>query len=58
MSSRRSYFDSIDRLGDPNYVPSEQDVLRSRVKTTGISETSFTIRDVTFRCVGLDLPHD
>ena len=46
-----SYFDCIDRISEPNYIPTEQDVLRSRVKTTGISETVFTLRDVTFRCV-------
>ena len=32
------------------YVPDEQDVLRSRVPTTGIIEFKFQIRDVTFRC--------
>lgn len=47
--SAKYYFDSIDRLAEPNYLPTEQDVLRSRVKTTGISETNFQIRDVTFR---------
>lgn len=47
--SAKYYFDSIDRLAEPNYLPTEQDVLRSRVKTTGISETTFQIRDVTFR---------
>jgi len=47
--SAKYYFDSIDRLAAPDYLPTEQDVLRSRVKTTGISETSFQIRDVTFR---------
>jgi len=47
--SAKYYFDSIDRLASPDYLPTEQDVLRSRVKTTGISETSFQIRDVTFR---------
>lgn len=44
-----SYFDSIDRIGDPRYVPSNQDVLRSRVKTTGITETVFVIGDLTYR---------
>lgn len=44
-----SYFDSIDRIGDPNYVPTDQDVLRSRVKTTGITETTFNIGELTYR---------
>lgn len=44
-----SYFDSIDRIGHPSYVPTDQDVLRSRVKTTGITETTFTIGELTYR---------
>ncbi|KAI7851753.1 guanine nucleotide-binding protein subunit alpha [Circinella umbellata] len=47
--SAKYYFDSIDRIGDPNYVPTDQDVLRSRVKTTGITETTFVIGDLTYR---------
>lgn len=44
-----SYFDSIDRIGDANYIPTDQDVLRSRVKTTGITETTFQIGDLMYR---------
>lgn len=44
-----SYFDSILRIGQANYVPSDQDVLRSRVKTTGITETTFTINNKVCR---------
>lgn len=43
------YFDAIDRIGDPNYLPTDQDVLRSRVKTTGITETTFHIGEHTYR---------
>ncbi|EEP78810.1 guanine nucleotide-binding protein alpha subunit [Uncinocarpus reesii 1704] len=44
-----SYFDSIGRIMQPDYLPSDQDVLRSRVKTTGITETTFIIGDLTYR---------
>jgi hypothetical protein len=44
-----SYFESIDRISDPRFTPSDQDVLRSRVKTTGITETTFIIGDLTYR---------
>jgi len=47
--SAQYYFDSIDRISDPRYTPSDQDVLRSRVKTTGITETTFIIGDLTYR---------
>ena len=45
----RSYFDAIDRISQPNYLPTDQDVLRTRVKTTGITETTFHIQDLTYR---------
>ena len=44
-----SYFESIDRLSSPDYVPNEQDVLRSRVKTTGITETKFAVDQLMYR---------
>jgi len=43
------YFDAIDRISQPNYLPTDQDVLRSRVKTTGIIESLFKIGDLTYR---------
>lgn len=36
-----SYFDSISRIALPDYVPTNQDILRSYVKTTGITQTVF-----------------
>ncbi|KAH8556841.1 guanine nucleotide binding protein, alpha subunit [Umbelopsis sp. PMI_123] len=47
--SARYYFDSIERIGQHNYLPTDQDVLRSRVKTTGITETTFVIGNLTCR---------
>ena len=35
------YFQRMDEILDPSYTPNEQDVLRSRVSTTGIVETTF-----------------
>ena len=39
-----SYLNSLDRLIQPDYIPTQQDVLRTRVKTTGIVETTFTLK--------------
>ncbi|MCJ1306837.1 guanine nucleotide-binding protein subunit alpha [Agyrium rufum] len=47
--SARYYFDSIGRIAQPDYLPNDQDVLRSRVKTTGITETTFIIGELTYR---------
>jgi len=45
------YFENVERLAAPNYIPTEQDVLRSRAKTTGIIETDFQIERIKFRMV-------
>lgn len=45
------YFDEVDRLAEPDYVPNEQDVLRSRAKTTGIIETEFKVEGTNFQVV-------
>ena len=39
----------MDRIGAVGYLPTEQDILRSRVKTTGITETTFGVGDLTYR---------
>ena len=37
------YFSAIDRMSAPGYLPTDQDILRSRVKTTGITEQRFNM---------------
>jgi len=49
--STQYYFENIQRIAAPNYIPSEQDVLRSRVKTTGVLETVFEVEEIIFRLV-------
>ncbi|VDK56694.1 unnamed protein product [Anisakis simplex] len=45
-----SYFlDSIDRIAASDYKPTEQDILLSRIKTTGIVEVKFQMKNVDFR---------
>jgi len=43
------YFNQIDRMAEPSYLPTDQDILRSRVKTTGITETMFRVGELTYR---------
>ncbi|KAF9474749.1 heterotrimeric G-protein alpha subunit, GPA1-like protein [Pholiota conissans] len=43
------YFNAIDRMASPNYLPTDQDILRSRVKTTGITETTFKVGELTYK---------
>jgi guanine nucleotide-binding protein G(i) subunit alpha len=39
----RSFFSHAPRIGAPEYVPNEDDVLRARAKSTGITETRFNM---------------
>jgi hypothetical protein len=43
------FFPQLDRLFAPDYVPTHQDVLRARGKTTGITETCFISRERVYR---------
>lgn len=43
------YFNAIDRMSAPGYLPTDQDILRSRVKTTGITETTFKVGELTYK---------
>jgi len=47
--SANYFFDRLDAIAAPGYVPSEQDVHRSRVRTLGIVENSFEIDGNKFK---------
>ena len=43
------FYAALERLFRPTYMPTDQDILRCRMKTTGIHETAFHLRDLTYR---------
>ncbi|KAL6059422.1 Guanine nucleotide-binding protein G(O) subunit alpha, variant 2 [Balamuthia mandrillaris] len=45
------YLDEVERTSDPKYVPDEIDILRARVKTTSVVETTFEWEGAAFRLV-------
>lgn len=47
--SAKYYFEKIDEIADPHYVPDDQDILRTRVRTSGIVESTFVVSDVRFK---------
>ncbi|XP_036382408.1 guanine nucleotide-binding protein subunit alpha-14-like [Megalops cyprinoides] len=49
--SAKYYLSDLDRIADPSYLPTQQDVLRVRVPTTGIIEYPFDLENVVFRMV-------
>ena len=62
------YFNQVEIISAAGYIPTEQDVLRSRVRTTGIVQSDFKIKSMDFmmfdvggqrnerRCVLQDYP--
>ncbi|XP_040844720.1 guanine nucleotide-binding protein subunit alpha-14 isoform X1 [Ochotona curzoniae] len=49
--SAKYYLTDIDRIALPSFVPTQQDVLRVRVPTTGIIEYPFDLENIIFRMV-------
>ncbi|KAF3845064.1 hypothetical protein F7725_008227 [Dissostichus mawsoni] len=45
------YLSDLDRIADPGYLPTQQDVLRVRIPTTGIIEYPFDLQSIIFRMV-------
>jgi guanine nucleotide-binding protein G(i) subunit alpha len=43
------YLNALDRISSQNYIPTQQDVLRTRVKTTGIVETHFSYKQLNIK---------
>ncbi|KAK3727444.1 hypothetical protein EGW08_020791 [Elysia chlorotica] len=49
--SAKYYLDSVERISQPDYLPTLQDILRVRVPTTGIIEYPFDLDSIIFRMV-------
>lgn len=49
LDSTEYFFGHIKRISHPDFVPNQQDVLRCRVKTTGIVESEFDFNNIKFR---------
>uniref|UniRef100_A0A1I7XLX7 Guanine nucleotide-binding protein alpha-1 subunit n=1 Tax=Heterorhabditis bacteriophora TaxID=37862 RepID=A0A1I7XLX7_HETBA len=47
--SAKYFFDSLDRIYDADYVPTEQDILRTRIATMGVIEVCFTMKNKLWR---------
>lgn len=44
-----SFLTDLERIEAEDYLPTEQDILRSRVPTTGIIEYPFDLDNIVFR---------
>ena len=44
FDSAKFFLNSLERISAPNYTPTFDDMLRSRIKTTGIVEMRFNLK--------------
>jgi len=49
LDSAQYFFENLDRIGKSEYSPSREDILRARLRTSGIVERSFNINGVMFK---------
>jgi len=49
QDSAKHFFKNIDRITTPDYLPTDEDVLYARIRTTGIVEQEFTIKGNRFQ---------
>ena len=47
----KSFIKNIDRISCTDYIPTDQDILRCRVRTTGITQTIFKVNELLYRVV-------
>jgi len=45
------FFSELPRISSTDYIPSDLDILRCRIRTTGVSEISFDSNNINFRLV-------
>jgi guanine nucleotide-binding protein G(i) subunit alpha len=43
------YFDSIDRIAAPEYIPTDQDIMYRRTETHAIAETAYHVGELTYK---------
>jgi GTPase SAR1 family protein len=49
LDSAEYLFDNIERIGQADYTPNKEDILRARLRTSGIVERMFKIGNVNFK---------
>ena len=45
-----SFFDNIERISSDDFIPIQEDILHTKIRTTGVNEIEFEAYDTKF-CV-------
>ncbi|KAG1861665.1 heterotrimeric G protein alpha subunit [Suillus subluteus] len=53
MDSASYFFTEVLRIGTPDYIPTENDVLRAQAKTTGITSTRFNMGQISVHIIDI-----
>ena len=52
LNDSAAYFlNNLSRISDPHYIPTEEDVLKTRSRSTGITETQFINKSMLFKLI-------
>ena len=51
IDSHNEYLNDISRIASPKYIPTEHDILNSRVRTTQVTDEKYIIDNVEFKIV-------
>ena len=46
-------FENVQRFAEVDYEPTEEDIILTRQRTTGVTETNITTQDMSFQVRGL-----
>ena len=46
-----SFYNSLERMSNPGWLPNDQDMLQARLKSTGITETLFELGHINLRMI-------
>ena len=49
--SAKYLLSDLDRIAQPDYLPTQQDILRARVPTTGVTEYPFDLEELSFNMI-------
>ncbi|EFA06419.2 G protein alpha s subunit-like Protein [Tribolium castaneum] len=51
VDSAKYFLEKIDEIARDDYMPTDQDIIRCRVLTTGIYELSFQVKEINFQII-------
>jgi len=51
LDSAAYLFENVQRIGEPHFTPNQDDILKARLRTSGIVERIFKLQDAWFKII-------